>query len=533
MVKEHRSFLSYLERGFVVRKELLRELSASDDDDTIEEVLASNELSEPASEYNVEALGAEVRSDLRELEKLHQRASTITPENSPKLAALVEELARIAEEAEKEAIDDEDARQKRKVIIFSFFEDTVKWIEEYLDKAVEQDPRLTHYRNRIASVSGEDSRRGISREDAIWGFAPVSTKAPTGSEDRFDLLVSTDVLAEGMNLQQCRNIINFDLPWNPMRLVQRHGRIDRINSPHKTVYVRTFFPDQQLNELLNLEGRVRRKLAQAAASVGVETPPIEEGAKGDQSFAETREEIEKLRDGNASIYEAGGTKSAAQTGEEYRQELREALQQRRREIEELPWKAGSGLARGDRRGHFFCATVGERIYLRFVPLDAPDKEIVDALGTCLRLIECVEDAPRVLPTGLAETAFDAWRRAQKSIYDAWTIETDPANLQPRLARLNAQIAEHLRAYPPPGIKDRELEKVLESVESPWSRREENLLRLVYNDEDTKGAEKSLALVREIRRIGLEPFEAPDPLPPIEPDDVHLICWMAIEAQGAA
>ncbi len=58
------------------------------------------------------------------------------------------------------------------------------------------------------------------------------------------------------------------------------------------------------------------------------------------------------------------------------------------EIEELPWKAGSGMARGRRRGHFFCVSVGDRIYLRFVPFDGDDEEIVKELGTCLRMIEC-------------------------------------------------------------------------------------------------------------------------------------------------
>ena len=61
------------------------------------------------------------------------------------------------------------------------------------------------------------------------GFAPRSTEAPPRhDDDLYDILVTTDVLAEGVNLQQARHIINYDLPWNPMRLVQRHGRIDRI-----------------------------------------------------------------------------------------------------------------------------------------------------------------------------------------------------------------------------------------------------------------------------------------------------------------
>ena len=67
-------------------------------------------------------------------------------------------------------------------------------------------------------------------------FAP-ETAAPDAfnGNDSIDILIATDVLAEGVNLQQCRNIINYDLPWNPMRLVQRHGRIDRLLSKHKGI----------------------------------------------------------------------------------------------------------------------------------------------------------------------------------------------------------------------------------------------------------------------------------------------------------
>src|SRR5207249_10733045 len=141
---------------------------------------------------------------------------------------------------------------------------------------IEKDSRLAPYRHRIASVSGTEVRGGIPREKALYGFAPLSTGAlPPDTEDRFDLLLCTDVLAEGMNLQQCRNVVNYDLPWNPMRRVQRHGRVDRIGSLHPRGFLRTFFPDAQLDALLNLEGRVRRMLAQAAASVGVEETPIE------------------------------------------------------------------------------------------------------------------------------------------------------------------------------------------------------------------------------------------------------------------
>ena len=196
-------------------------------------------------------------------------ASAVTQENDPKLAELTEALAEILR-GRKDAIGEEDGRNKRKFIIFSYFADTADWIEEHVRKIVDSQKRFAPYRGRIVSVAGQESRHGVSRENAVFGFVPESSDAPAGrDEDRFDILITTDVLAEGVNLQQCRNIINYDLPWNPMRLVQRHGRIDRIGSKHSDVYMWCFFPDKQLEELLNLEERIRRKLAQAAASIGV------------------------------------------------------------------------------------------------------------------------------------------------------------------------------------------------------------------------------------------------------------------------
>jgi superfamily II DNA/RNA helicase len=141
------------------------------------------------------------------------------------LAALVEQLTEILKNADADGLDDKDKRNKRKIIIFSFFADTVDWIREYLEGVFASDLKLAAYRGRLACVIGDEGHGGVSREAAIFGFVPESSEAPAGrQDDLYDVLVTTDVLSEGMNLQQCRNIINYDLPWNPMRLVQRHGR---------------------------------------------------------------------------------------------------------------------------------------------------------------------------------------------------------------------------------------------------------------------------------------------------------------------
>jgi len=532
MVHEHEVFLEALERGRIVRKEFFQELSAAEDEGDIEEILAVSEQAEDAAAYDVARLRADVRADLALLREMAEETAKVRPACDPKLAALVATLAAIAKAARDEALDAEDERQKRKVLVFSHYEDTIDWIEEHLRAAIARDPRLAPYRGRVASVSGAEARGGVARDKALHGFAPVSTGAlPPDTDDLFDLLLCTDVLAEGMNLQQCRNIVNYDLPWNPMRLVQRHGRVDRIGSPHPKVFLRTFFPDAQLDRLLNLETRVRRKLAQAAASVGVEEAPIERGAEAERSFAETREEIERLHREDASIYEAGGTEGAAQTGEEYRQELRRALAKYADVIRELPWRSGSGMRKGDRPGHVFCATAGERIYLRFVPEDAT-AEIVGELGTCLRLLECTEETRRVLSDEMARAAYDAWGRARRSIFDAWSFETDPANLQPKIRKLNRDVAAFLRENSPADIEQARLDRCVEAIESPWPRREENLLRLAWERPFATAADRARHIVEVVEGIGAEPFRAPDPLPPIGIEEIHLIAWMAIEHEDA-
>lgn len=542
MAREHDLFLEGLDRGVVIHKELFHELGGADDEDLFEELLEKEGNTEPADEYRVDGLRRDVQADRDLLDGLCRSAQGVTPDDDPKLAALLDELAAIAREAHDEGIDDKDARDKRKVMVFSAFADTIDWIEGFLDRAVEKDTRLRGYAGRIASVAGNKPRKGVNRDQAVRGFAPetaggVATK-PGEEPDRFDILLTTDVLAEGMNLQQCRNIINFDLPWNPMRLVQRHGRIDRINSKHRRVFLRTFFPDDELDRLLDLEVRVRRKLAQAAASVGVEHAPIEHGAQRRIDFAETREEIERLHRNDPTIYKAGGTIKAAQSGEEYRQELRQALKDRADEIRGLPWKAGSGMAKGSRRGHFFCARVGEpgtrcgRVYLRFIPFHRDgewDGEVLRELGTCLRLIECTQDTERVVPADLKQSAYAAWERARRDIHESWTRETDPANLQPKVPRLNREIAGFLRKHPPRNMDQDRMDRCLDAIESPCSMREQRLLREVFGGEFLSGADKAGAIVQTVKEIGLEPFRAPEPLPPIELDQIHLICWLAIES----
>ncbi len=357
MAKSYDAFLSLLEQhDRVATGEALADwlTTDSDDEEAVDQYMdAKVSLSEPADLYDAATLAADAARDRDMLLAFADEASSVERTDDPNLAALIEELADIAAEAEREGIGDSDVRNKRKVLIFSYYADTVEWIYDHLLAASGSDPRLSCYEGRIAWLSGSsggsngDGALG-GKKSILYGFAPRTTGAPSGCDDRYDIVVTTDVLSEGVNLQQARHIINYDLPWNPMRLVQRHGRIDRIGSLHSEVFIRCVFPDALLDKLLGLEERLQLKIAQAAASIGVgEVLPGQ--ASVNINYSETREEIERLRNEEADIFERGGIGRGVLSGEEYRQELRKALEdsQLAERIEELQWGSGSGMGSGE------------------------------------------------------------------------------------------------------------------------------------------------------------------------------------------
>ena len=269
--------------------------------------------------------------------------------------------------------------------------------------------------------------------------------------------------------------------------------------------------------------------------------PISSVSSTNRDFTETREEIQRLIDEDSTLYEKGGTKSGVQSGEEYRQTLRKELEFRKQEIISMPWKSGSGMIKGNYQGVFYCAKVGERIYLRFVHADknwmlkrtssnlemtreTPD--IDSELGTCLRIIECDEKQEFYIDEKMQDAAFELWDHAKNDIYLKWSHETDPINLQPRVRPLNRKVADFLRENTIAEIEAKDLEKALQIIESPWRRRDERNLRSWFNL-SLSNKEKAKVLIQNVLLSGLEPFISPEPLPPIEKEDIKLINWIAI------
>ncbi|GGM15752.1 helicase-related protein [Nakamurella endophytica] len=541
MIESHDRFLHALDAGYVLTGESLRDFVTVGMDDAADFLaeLEDDDGTIAAGGYHVGELREAVEADRALLARLHKRVRHVDHTTDPKIARLIDQLATIAAEADDQGIGEDDTRNKRKVLVFTYFTDTAEYIQTAVKDAVITDSRLASFRDRYALVSGPDK---IDRTALIAGFAPNT--AGTGAEDDvYDMLITTDVLAEGVNLQQARHIINYDLPWNPMKLVQRHGRIDRIGSPHSRVFMRCFFPDEDLDRLLGLEERLQRKLKQAAAAVGVGTvlpgvDPVE------RSITETRDMIEQIKHQEAGLFEDGG--SAALSGEEYRRQLSNAFKNptTKSRVRALPWGAGTGITRNCADpGFVFCARVGDhdKPFYRYVPLHAdltirtvhtgtgePTPEVIRETLSCLSHADPGDETtpPGELTDGMYDAAFDAWDVARRDIHLDWSLRTDPGRLAPPLPKVMRDAIDFVEqhgAY----LGERQ-DDLANRLKAPYTTRVQRAVRAALQTA-THGPPRTvierIAYVAE--EYGLSVPEAPIPLPPAQLDDIYLICWTAI------
>ncbi len=154
----------------------------------------------------------------------------------------------------------------RKVIVFT----------EYRDTALDLLRRLRR-RHRVAAVVGRDAWAGttpLRRDEALDAFAPSGRRARADALLAADLLIATDVAGAGLNLQDADMVVNYDLPWNPVRLMQRIGRADRLGSPHQSVTLVHMRPANGLSDFTTVLRRLREKLAATGRTIGAEPDPM-------------------------------------------------------------------------------------------------------------------------------------------------------------------------------------------------------------------------------------------------------------------
>jgi hypothetical protein len=211
---------------------------------------------------------ASVEQELRTLTELLMRLRDCEDNKLRHLAALLRE------------------RNGRKTVVFTEFRDTANSLWRSL-------------RNRlpVGLIDGTGAWIGqcaATRQEVVERFAPVANRATVHAREAIQVLIATDVMAEGMNLQDADAVISYDLPWNPVKLIQRAGRVDRIGASHDVVKIFNFIPDREFDAFLGLARTIRSKLVNVRSVIGLERPVLEPDEQFDiamQAVAEAHPEL--------------------------------------------------------------------------------------------------------------------------------------------------------------------------------------------------------------------------------------------------
>jgi hypothetical protein len=239
------------------------------------------------------------------------------------------------------------------------------------------------------------------RTRIIEAFAPQSNRRPelSGSEEEIDILISTDVLSEGQNLQDCGHLLNYDLHWNPTRMVQRAGRIDRIGAKFDTLQILNMFPDAGLERLLGLIESLMRKIADIDR-----TGFLDASVLGEIVHPQSFNTLRRIKDEDNSVIEEEEGFSELASNEFLLQHLRQLLEAGGSQmLGELPDGIHSGLCKSGAKGVFFYFVApsheGGRLHFwRYY--DLRDGRILDNRYLIANYIHCGQETPRVIPEGV-------------------------------------------------------------------------------------------------------------------------------------
>ena len=260
------------------------------DDDNEDEEFSVNRGRHPyqLAELDLPRWKCDLKEDRAMLSTVRERVAAVTPERDGKLQDL------------KQRIRHKAGQPNRKLLVFTTFKDTAKYLYDNLQSLTKK------LGIAMAMVSGDEihATAGLNNfNDILSNFAPTARQRSTTDANRdIDLLIATDCISEGQNLQDCDTVLNYDIHWNPVRLVQRFGRIDRIGSRNPSVRMVNYWPTEDMDTYLRLQNRVQARMALADLTAsGDEDPFSEEDMARDLRFRDAqllqlRQEVPALED---------------------------------------------------------------------------------------------------------------------------------------------------------------------------------------------------------------------------------------------
>lgn len=265
---------------------------AGDDDPVFESLTVGRKVKVLLQDMDLVRWKQDLREDRQRIAGLLDAAEHIDPARDAKLKEL--------QDAIREKVLHPLNLENRKVLVFTAFADTARYLYEYLAPwAVEE---LGIHTAMVTGTGGNQTTlTGLRRDmgNILTAFAPRAKERPAEFDDdgSIDLLIATDCISEGQNLQDCDTVVNYDIHWNPVRIIQRFGRIDRIGSPNARIQLINFWPNIELEEYINLESRVSGRMVLLDISATGEENVIEYQPGNQMNDLEyRRDQLLKLQD---------------------------------------------------------------------------------------------------------------------------------------------------------------------------------------------------------------------------------------------
>lgn len=271
--------------------------------------------------------------DLKILKSLLKQSEQITAIRDAKL----NELKKII----KNKVENPINPGNKKIIVFSAFADTVKYLYEQLsEKLLELG---LHSAMVVGNGANKTTLKGIRVKDInemLMNFSPKSKereKVYPNKSDEIDILFATDCISEGQNLQDCDFLINYDIHWNPVRVIQRFGRIDRIGSTNKEIQLVNFWPNMDLDEYINLEDRVKGRMKILSTSASGEEDILDTSDKEMNDLEYRRKQLKALQNEVVNLEDVSGAISITDlTYTDFKSDLSTALKNYKNELAQAP-----------------------------------------------------------------------------------------------------------------------------------------------------------------------------------------------------
>ncbi len=247
----------------------------------------------------------------------------ITPEHDSKLQMLISDI--------RDKFANPINGNNKKIIVFTAFSDTAQYLYNNIS------PVVRSLGSHIGLISGDTvgtSLRDVSRgaydfNKILTLFSPVSKEKSSlypNLNEEIDVLIATDCISEGQNLQDCDFLINYDIHWNPVRIIQRFGRIDRIGSRNAVIQLVNYWPDMDLDDYINLKGRVEARMKVSVLTATGDDNPLSAEEQGDLKYR--RDQLERLREEVVDIEEMNTGVSIMDLGlNEFRLDLLDYMRQ--------------------------------------------------------------------------------------------------------------------------------------------------------------------------------------------------------------